>query len=164
MKVAFDATVVHGPKSGVGYYSQELLRALLTLEDPENYFVFSHRPLSPTLVASGEHVRFSEKRHCPVRAFYLHFLLPGLLRNEKPDLVHYTNFLAPVNEAHPYLVTLHDMSLERLRTHHHLGKRHYTRSLRGRRTGIGRIEIEDRTCHEPTDHIFRNRTCCCRRR
>ena len=39
-----------------------------------------------------------------------------------------------------------------------------TRSLRGRRTGIGRIEIEDRTCHEPTDHIFRNRTCCCRRR
>ena len=38
------------------------------------------------------------------------------------------------------------------------------RSLRGRRTGIGRIEIEDRTCHEPTDHIFRNRTCCCRRR
>ena len=129
MKVAFDATVVHGPKSGVGYYSQELLRALLTLEDPEDYFVFSHRPLSAALVASGEHVRFSEKRHCPVRAFYFHFLLPGLLRSEKPDLAHYTNFLAPINEAHPYLVTLHDMSLERLRTHHHLGKRHYTRRL-----------------------------------
>ena len=129
MKVAFDATVVHGSKSGVGYYSQELLRALLTLDSPDEYYVFSHRPLSPSLVVSGEHVRFSDKRHCPVRAFYLHFLLPGLLRKEKPDLVHYTNFLAPVNESHPYLVTLHDMSLERLRTHHHLGKRHYTRRL-----------------------------------
>ena len=30
------------------------------------------------------------------------------------------------------------------------------RSLRGRRTGIRRIEIEDKTCHEPTDHISRN--------
>ncbi len=39
-----------------------------------------------------------------------------------------------------------------------------TRSLRGRRTGIGRIEIEDRTCHEHIEPISQNRACCCRRR
>ena len=38
------------------------------------------------------------------------------------------------------------------------------RSLRGRRTGIGRIEIEDRTCHEHIEPISQNRACCCRRR
>ncbi len=39
-----------------------------------------------------------------------------------------------------------------------------TRSLRGRRTGIGRIEIEDRTCHEHIEPISQNRAGCCRRR
>ncbi len=33
------------------------------------------------------------------------------------------------------------------------------RSLRGRRTGIGRIKIEDRTCHEPIEPISQNRAC-----
>ena len=129
MKIALDATVVHGRKSGVGYYCQELVRALVGLNRADDYFVFSHRPLSAGLVKPDERVRFASARFCPVRAFYLHALLPGLLAEEKPDLVHYTNFLAPIRDSNPYVVTMHDMSLERLRTHHHVGKRVYTRRL-----------------------------------
>ena len=129
MKIALDATVVHGRKSGVGYYCQELLRSLVSLEEDDDYFVFSHRSLSANLVEPGERVRFASDRFFPVRAFYLHALLPGLLEREQPDLVHYTNFLAPIRDSHPYVVTVHDMSLERLRTLHHIGKRVYTRRL-----------------------------------
>ncbi len=129
MKIALDATVVHGRKSGVGYYCQELVRALVGLNRADDYFVFSHRPLSADLVKPDERVRFASARFCPVRAFYIHALLPGLLAEEKPDLVHYTNFLAPIRDSHPYVVTIHDMSLERLRTHHPVGKRVYTRRL-----------------------------------
>ena len=129
MKIAFDATVVHGQKSGVGYYTQELLRALVRLETPDEYFVFSHRPLSSDVVAPVDGVRLSDRRFCPVRALYLHAMLPGLLNQENPDLVHYTNFLAPIGESRPYVLTVHDMSLERLRGHHPIGKRIYTRRL-----------------------------------
>ena len=129
MKIAFDATVVHGRKSGVGYYTQELLRSLVRLEQPDDYFVFSHQPLSSEIVAPVDGVRFSDRRFCPVRAFYLHALLPGLLDKESPDLVHYTNFLAPIGESRPYVVTVHDMSLERLAGHHPVGKRVYTKRL-----------------------------------
>ena len=127
MQIAFDATVVHGRKSGVGYYTQELLRALIRLGKPDQYFVFSHRPLSPEIVRPADGVRFSDRRFCPVRAFYLHAMLPGLLSRENPDVVHYTNFLAPIGESRPYVLTVHDMSLERLRGHHPVGKRIYTR-------------------------------------
>ncbi len=129
MKIAFDATVVHGRKSGVGYYTQELLRALVRLAKNDEYFVFSHRPLSPEIVTPVDGVRFSDRRFCRVRAFYLHAMLPGLLTRESPDLVHYTNFLAPVGESRPYVLTVHDMSLERLPRHHPIGKRIYTRRL-----------------------------------
>lgn len=129
MKIAFDATVVHGRKSGVGYYSQELVRALAKLEGDEEYFVFSHRPLTGEVVAEGPRMRFAAGRFCPVRAVYLHALLPGLLAREGPDLVHYTNFLAPVRSRHPYVLTVHDMSLERLSGAHPLAKRVYTKRL-----------------------------------
>ena len=129
MKVAFDATVVHGRKSGVGYYTQELLRSLVAMGQADDYFVFSHRPLSPEFVTPTDRIRFSNGGFCPVRAFYLHALLPGLLNQAKPDLVHYTNFLAPITESHPYLLTVHDMSLERLKGHHPIGKRLYTKRL-----------------------------------
>ena len=56
-------------------------------------------------------------------------MLPGLLSRENPDVVHYTNFLAPIGESRPYVLTVHDMSLERLRGHHPVGKRIYTRRL-----------------------------------
>jgi glycosyltransferase involved in cell wall biosynthesis len=129
MKIAFDATVVHGPKSGVGYYCQDLVRALVSLESDDEYLLFSHRPLDRSLVAPGPRVRFSSSRFCPVRAIYLHGLLPGLLAAEPPDLIHYTNFLAPIHGPRPYVVTVHDMSLERLEHGHPLAKRLYTKRL-----------------------------------
>jgi alpha-1,3-rhamnosyl/mannosyltransferase len=129
MKVAFDATVVHGSKSGVGYYAQELLRALVRQESGTEYFVFSHRKLDSGVVDAAGGVEFSSSRFCPVRALYLHALLPGLLNRVQPDVVHYTNFLAPIRGPKPYVVTIHDMSLERLPECHSLAKRLYTRRL-----------------------------------
>ena len=129
MKIAFDATVVHGRKSGVGYYCQELLRELVRLERTDEYFIFSHRPLTDEVVTPGPDVRFSGGRFCPVRAFYLHALLPGILASEQPDLVHYTNFLSPLSGSPPYVLTVHDMSLERLGHSHPVAKRLYTKRL-----------------------------------
>src|SRR2546423_15540751 len=120
MKIAFDATVLHGRKSGVGYYCEELLKAMVALEHETEFLVFTHRALAVDLPSSNGNVRIADARQCPIRAFYLHAMLPGILRKEKPDLCHYTNFLAPFRDDTPYVVTVHDMGLERLQSAHPL--------------------------------------------
>ncbi len=141
MKIAYDATVVHGEKSGVGYYSQELIRALAQLDGPERYWAFSHRPLSPDVVQPGARVSFASSGHFPARAVYLHAILPRLLDLESPDLVHYTNFLAPAHDRHRYVITIHDMSLEAEARWHPIVKRQYTRRLVPRSARRARLVI-----------------------
>src|SRR5262245_50467408 len=129
MKVAFDATVLQPPMSGVGYYCAELLKAMVETGRSPGLFVFSHRPLNLDFLSNGDSIRATNSRLCPIRALYMHALLPGLLDGEKPDLCHYTNFIAPIRTALPYVVTIHDMGLESMRSVHPLAKRLYTRRL-----------------------------------
>jgi len=59
----------------------------------------------------------------------MQFLLPLLLRRLRPDIVHYTNYLAPAIRTGAYVVSIHDMSLTRTPEHHTLKKRVLTASL-----------------------------------
>ena len=129
MKIAFDGTVLHGRKSGVGYYCEELLKAMLAANHEDEFHVFSHQPLKLKLPSSNGNLKVANSVHFPIRAFYLHALLPRVLDKVQPDLCHYTNFLAPVFEDRPYVVTIHDMSLEVLRDAHPIAKRLYTKRL-----------------------------------
>src|SRR5262245_7737741 len=129
MKIAFDGTVLHGRKSGVGYYCEELLKAMLTVDHHDQFFVFSHQPLKLDLPATNGNLKFTNSFRFPIRAFYLHALLPHILNTVQPDLCHYTNFLAPITDDRPYVVTIHDMGLEVLRDAHPLAKRLYTKRL-----------------------------------
>src|SRR6267142_2102318 len=126
MKIAFDGTVLYGRKSGVGYYCEELLKAMLSMNHADQFYVFSHQPVDLDIAASNGNLKFTNSFHFPVRAFYLHALLPRILDKVQPDLCHYTNFLAPITEDRPYVVTIHDMGLEVLRYAHPLAKRLYT--------------------------------------
>jgi glycosyltransferase involved in cell wall biosynthesis len=129
MKIAFDGTVLHGHKSGVGYYCEELLKAMLRMNHKDEFLVFSHLPVKVQFPSANGNLTFSNTVSCRLRAFYLHALLPGILDTAQPDLCHYTNFLAPVSEKRPYVVTIHDMGLEVLRDSHPLAKRLYTKRL-----------------------------------
>jgi glycosyltransferase involved in cell wall biosynthesis len=129
MKIAFDGTVLHGRKSGVGYYCEELLNAMLEMNHDDQFFVFSHQRLDLKFRSSNGNLNFSNSMFFPVRAVYLHALLPKILNEANPDLCHYTNFLAPIAEDRPYVVTIHDMGLEVLRNCHPMAKRIYTRRL-----------------------------------
>jgi glycosyltransferase involved in cell wall biosynthesis len=129
MKIAFDGTVLHGRKSGVGYYCEELLKAMLASNHADEFFVFSHLPVSAAGWSSNGNLTISNSSHFPIRAIYLHALLPRVLDTVAPDICHYTNFLAPISENRPYVVTIHDMGMDVLRNAHPLAKRVYTRRL-----------------------------------
>src|ERR1043165_2676620 len=129
MRIAFDGTVLQGRKSGVGYYCEELLKAMLAANHKDEFFVFSHRRLAVNFPCSNANLKVTSSFSFPIRALYLQFLLPKVLEGIRPDICHYTNFLAPIAENHPYVVTIHDMGLEVLTQAHPLAKRVYTRRL-----------------------------------
>src|SRR5881409_2337332 len=129
MRIAFDGTVLHGPRSGVGYYCEELLKAMLASNHDDQFVVFSNHQLGMNFPSSNGNLNFADSVKFPVRALYLHLMLPRVLDAIEPDICHYTNFLAPVWERRPYVVTIHDMGVEVLRHAHPLTKREYTKRL-----------------------------------
>jgi glycosyltransferase involved in cell wall biosynthesis len=59
----------------------------------------------------------------------MQLLLPSILHEVRPDVVHFTNYLAPVLTRAPFVVSFHDMSLTLLPEAHTLKKRLLTASL-----------------------------------
>src|SRR5438876_1107159 len=102
---------------------------MLAANHDDEFHVFSHQTLNVHFPSSNGNLKFTNTVHFPVRAVYLHALLPKVLDKVQPDLCHYTNFLAPIFEKRPYVVTIHDMGLETLRDAHPLAKRLYTKRL-----------------------------------
>jgi glycosyltransferase involved in cell wall biosynthesis len=127
--VGYDATTISGELSGVGYYTARLLASLAHGAGGgivDRLIVLSNRDLG---LAAGPRVQLQAGGHFPVRFLWMQLVLPGLLRRLRPDLVHYTNYLAPVRSAVPYVVTVHDMSVSLMPHFHTLKKRLLTSRL-----------------------------------
>jgi glycosyltransferase involved in cell wall biosynthesis len=128
MRIGFDATTLTGQISGVGGYTASLLQALAEHEvgDTTRLVVLSNRriavPERPGLEVYG-------RRLFPIRSAWMQLVLPGILREVRPDVVHFTNYLAPVFSGTPFVVSFHDMSLTLLPEAHTLKKRLLTASL-----------------------------------
>jgi glycosyltransferase involved in cell wall biosynthesis len=128
VRLGIDATPLAAGKSGIGYHVEYLVRALAASGRFEEILLFSNRPpVWDGLPPSG--VRWPDRHLFPKRAFWLQFFLPRLIREEKPDLVHYVNFNAPILHRHPFVVTFHDMVLFRHPEFFTWKKRWLTRSL-----------------------------------
>jgi glycosyltransferase involved in cell wall biosynthesis len=129
MIVGYDATTLTGQLSGVGYYTARLLASLAAgsgRDVVERLVVLSNRE---TNVQPGPGLTVHEGGRFPVRSVWMQFVLPGILRRLRPDVVHYTNYLAPVSAQVPYVVSMHDMSLSLMPQFHTLKKRMLTSRL-----------------------------------
>lgn len=129
MRLGFDATTLAGRISGVGYYTARLLQSLEAGAGDglvERVLVLSNRDVP---VASGPRLEVLSRRRFPVRSVWMQLLLPGILRAARPDLVHFTNYLAPLATRVPYVVSVHDMTLSLVPETHTLKKRLLTSSL-----------------------------------
>lgn len=129
MIVAIDATTLRGHISGVGYYTARLMESLVNGAGGgavERVVVLSNREVP---LQAGGRVTVYDRRRFPIRSVWMQLLLPGILRDLKPDLVHFTNYLAPVATRVPYVVSFHDMTLSLFPECHTLKKRLLTSSL-----------------------------------
>jgi glycosyltransferase involved in cell wall biosynthesis len=127
--VGFDATTLTGQISGVGGYTARLLEALCAEVGRgalDRLVVFSNREVQ---LAGPPPVEVYAGHRFPVRSIWMQLVLPRILRELRPDVVHFTNYLAPVLTDAPYVVSFHDMSLTLLPEAHTLKKRLLTASL-----------------------------------
>ncbi len=129
MIVGYDATTISGELSGVGYYTARLLASLANGAASgvvDRLIVLSNRELD---LPAGPRVQVPAGARFPVRSLWMQLVLPRLLRRLRPDVVHYTNYLAPVWSGVPYVVSVHDMSVSLMPQFHTLKKRLLTSRL-----------------------------------
>src|SRR3989442_11361350 len=122
MRIGIDATVIHGQKSGVATYTEELTLALARLFPQDEFIWFSNRAVE-TEEAVPSNIRIERSRLVPTRALWMQSALPALARAERVDVLHFTNSLAPLALTIPYIISIHDMSTRLLPSFHTWKKR-----------------------------------------
>ncbi|BFM38651.1 glycosyltransferase family 1 protein [Synechocystis sp. LKSZ1] len=124
LTVAVDATPVRGRLSGVGFYTLSLLRALVTLQDSENFRLrpYFHPGLKPWLRGNrrpNERLQDIADLHCvPLPVTIAQALLPWpnpwlaacAQTLEKPSLVHGTDHFVYPCRGSRHLLTIHDLT------------------------------------------------------
>ncbi len=110
MLVGFEASSLRGCKSGVGYYTENLLGSIMRVAPEHDYVLFSNREMNGTWQRLGSE-RLYDRRYFPVRALWMQAILPVALRDVRPDVCHFTNYLAPLSCDCPQIVTIYDMTV-----------------------------------------------------
>lgn len=115
MKICIDARWVKEKIAGIGRYTVYLLRYLTELDTENDYLIlFQDESICRRVSAEtglDRFPRFSTRiLPCGVFSPQSQFVLPGLLRREKVDLFHSTNFMAPLTGFGGKLIlTIHDI-------------------------------------------------------
>jgi glycosyltransferase involved in cell wall biosynthesis len=110
MKIGFDATPLHGQRSGVGHYTGRLLAAQLALRPDWQPLLYSNQPLGQ-LEQELAGARQIEGYFPQSRWLWMQLFLPKILSRSQPTLCHYTNASAPLLSKQPFVLTIHDASL-----------------------------------------------------
>lgn len=112
MRILIDARM-YGPKiaKGLGRYIQQIIKGLKQ-QDLENEYVVL---LTKDNWDEFEETERFKKILAPWRWYTLaeQIYLPGLIKKQKPDLVHFPHFNAPIFYRGPFVLTIHDLLLRR---------------------------------------------------
>jgi glycosyltransferase involved in cell wall biosynthesis len=114
VKIGVDATPLSVPRAGVGTYTANLIRAIRELGEDEVVPLLQrdvHSAFEGELgLAAGFRTARGLSRRVN-RAVWMQTALPRRIRSEGFDLCHFTNSVAPLRCACPYVVTVHDAGL-----------------------------------------------------
>ena len=116
MRIGFDGTPLLGPRTGVGWYTADLIDAVSAASPDDRLLVL---PISwrtaAELEVDGPNVSVA-RRFMPARPLQLLWersSIPPLEWFLRCDVFHATNFLAPPTRRTPVVVTVHDLAFVR---------------------------------------------------
>jgi radical SAM superfamily enzyme YgiQ (UPF0313 family)/glycosyltransferase involved in cell wall biosynthesis len=110
MRIAFDGTALRPGRTGVGYYTEHLLRHLAQDAVNDELIVVSNRAIDTTSPLPSR-VRVATPARRVPRLVWMQTLAVTALREVEADVVHFTNGMLPLMSPAPTVVTIHDMSL-----------------------------------------------------
>ena len=110
MRIAFDGSSLRPKRTGVGYYTEHLLRHLALEASDDELIVISNRSIETTTPLPAP-VRTAAGRWRVPRMVWLQTLAPQALRRVHADVAHFTNGMMPLVSPVPTVVTIHDTSL-----------------------------------------------------
>ena len=117
MQIGFDSTPLLGQRSGVGQYTSSLLTRLTQTQHDWQFHLYSNTPLNgvePSLPKAHRVEGYFPRS----RFYWMHMVLPKILRKYQPNLCHFPNNSAPLFCPVPYVITIHDVSLFRYSQYH----------------------------------------------
>src|SRR5262249_17490534 len=118
MRIAFDGSALRPNRTGVGYYTEHLLRHLAHTAAPDDeLIVISNCPVDLTTPLPARVQVMHDTRRIP-RMVWMQARVPGMLREIGADVAHFTNGMMPIACPVPSVVTIHDMSLRLLPRFH----------------------------------------------
>ena len=119
--IALDARKLSGYRSGVGQYVSRLASHLARVAPEFDYILLTNRPADACIAPSGFRVlafgpgfpsgSWPAKLYAPI---WMNMQLPSVLRRERVDLYHGTNFFMPMRKTCPTVVTVHDVAFARV--------------------------------------------------
>lgn len=110
MLIGYEASALQGHKSGVGYYTENMMASVMKEAPQHRYVLFTNRDIRQSRRPLGDETVYG-RRFFPVRAVWMQTGLPVALRDVRPDVCHFTNYLAPVACSCASVVTIYDMTV-----------------------------------------------------
>ena len=110
MRIAFDGTTLRPGRTGVGYYTEHLLRHLAKREPDGGITVVSNRAVDTTEPLPSNMKVAVSPWNLP-RMVWMQTQAPRLVSAIGAQVAHFTNGMVPLVSSVPSVVTIHDMSL-----------------------------------------------------
>jgi len=113
MKIGIDARMYRSSVAGIGRYSQNLIKNLLSIDHKNRYILFMTDEDARefrSLNNKNQNVKI-KITNIPHYSIAEQTKLPQIIAKEKCDLVHFLNFNYPVRYKGKFLVTIHDLTL-----------------------------------------------------
>lgn len=111
MKILIDARMYGTENGGIGRYVSSLVTGLMAIDKRNNYILLLRKKYyNEIIVPEGWGKRLVDIRHY---SFKEQVVLPGILRKENADIVHFPHFNIPIMFKGKYVVTIHDMLMHK---------------------------------------------------
>jgi glycosyltransferase involved in cell wall biosynthesis len=111
VRIAIDASrTVVAQRTGTERYSLELIRALLRIDEADDFLLYFNQAPQSGLLPSGPR---QQQRIIPMSRLWTHLSLSRALQHDRPDLLFVPAHVLPLRHPTRSVVTVHDLGFRR---------------------------------------------------
>ena len=112
MRVAIDMLLAEQKPGGMLLATQAILNGLALIDQKNEYYIITRRPeeYEDLVITSNWHIYPLKLRTWRAMLVRHQFLMPGILKQLQPDVLHTPAFAAPISWRGPLVLTIHDLA------------------------------------------------------